>query len=256
VGVSSDLIRDLNPALMRGVTPIHASEHEILLPPGAKEILLANLHQLPRYSYREPVGTAAKWHRVRKGETWGSISSRHRTVPAELAGFNGLKVSDRLKVGALLRLSSATPASEGIVASVRGTGSRGRPVAVKKAGSSSRSAAYIVKRGDTLSKIARIYGVTPEDLRQWNDLKRQTKLQPGRALQVVAQAAKSNRDVGHGEVPASITPVRYRVRRGDTLWEIARVHDVTPDELRRWNDLRHKAPLLVGQELRIRVSES
>jgi membrane-bound lytic murein transglycosylase D len=127
---------------------------------------------------------------------------------------------------------------------------------VKKAGSSSRAAAYIVKRGDTLSKIARIYGVTPEDLRQWNDLKRQAKLQPGRALQVVAQTAKSNHDAGRGDVSVSITPVRYRVRRGDTLWEIARVHDVTPDELRRWNDLGHKAPLLVGQELRIRVSES
>lgn len=256
VGVSSDLIRDLNPALMRGVTPIHASEHEILLPPGAKEILLANLDQLPRYSYREPVRTAAKWHRVRKGETLELIASRHRTVPAVLAGLNGLKAGDRLKVGALLRLSPAAPAGEGVVASVRGAGSKGRPVAVKKAVSSSRSASYIVKRGDTLSKIARIYGVTPEDLRQWNDLKRQVKLQPGRTLQVVAQTAKSNRDAGRGDVPASITPVRYRVRRGDTLWEIARVHDVTPDELRRWNDLGRKATLLVGQELRIRVSES
>ncbi|CBE69844.1 MAG: LysM peptidoglycan-binding domain-containing protein [Candidatus Methylomirabilis oxygeniifera] len=256
VGVSSDLIRDLNPALMRGVTPIHASEYEILLPPGAKEILLANLDQLPRYSYREPVRTAVKWHRVRKGETLELIASRHRTVPAELAGFNGLKVGDRLKVGALLRLSPAAPASKGAVVSVRGAGSRGRPMAAKKAVSSARSAAYIVKRGDTLSKVARIYGVTPDNLRQWNGLKRQAKLQPGQTLQVVAQTAKSNRDTGRGDVPASITPVRYRVRRGDTLWEIARVHDVTPDELRRWNDLGHKTPLLVGQELRIRVSES
>lgn len=50
VGVSPDVIRDLNPALMRGITPVGVSEYEILLPPDTKEILLANLDQLPRYS--------------------------------------------------------------------------------------------------------------------------------------------------------------------------------------------------------------
>jgi LysM repeat protein len=48
----------------------------------------------------------------------------------------------------------------------------------------------------------------------------------------------------------------HRVKRGDTLWEIARAHDVTPEELRRWNDLGRQVKLQVGQELMIRLSES
>ena len=66
---------------------------------------------------------------------------------------------------------------------------------------------------------------------------------------------KDHREIGRS-APVPATPVRYRVRRGDTLWEIARIHDVTPDELRRWNDLGRKTTLWVGQELKIRVSES
>lgn len=255
VGVSSDLIRDLNPALMRGVTPVHAEEHEILLPPGTKEMLLANIDQLPRYSHREPVRTAARRHRVGKGETLESIASGHQTTAAKLADLNGLKVSDRLRVGAVLRLSPGAIAKRPGAASVRGVGAKSRTVATRKAAPSPRSPVYVVKRGDTLRKIARMYDVKPEDLRQWNDLTPKATLKPGLALRVVAQAVTS-----HGKasrtIRASATPVLYRVRRGDTLWGIAKVHDVTPSDIRRWNDLGHRATLVVGQELRIRTSES
>lgn len=255
VGVSSDLIRNLNPALMRGVTPVTSARHEIYLPPGSKDILLANLDQLPRYSHREPVRVAEKRHQVRRRETLASIASRHQTTAAGLASLNGMKVGDRLKVGTWLQLPPATPVHEKVVAAARGADSGSRAAAAKKAEPASRSDVYIVKHGDTLWKIARIYGVRPENLRQWNDLKPQAKLIPGLTLQVAARAVKDHREIGRS-APVPATPVRYRVRRGDTLWEIARIHDVTPDELRRWNDLGRKTTLWVGQELKIRVSES
>lgn len=257
VGVSSDLIRDLNPALMRGVTPVRAEEHEILLPPGTKEMLLANIDQLPRYSHREPVRTAVRRHRVGKGETLTSIASGHQTTAAKLADLNGLKVSDRLRVGAVLRLSAAARGTEVVALSPeRGAGAKSRAVATRKAAPSPRSPVYVVRRGDTLRKIARTYGVKPEDLRQWNDLTPKATLRPGLTLRVVARATTSRRKAG-GTIRASAIPaVLYRVRRGDTLWGIAKVHDVTPSDIRRWNDLGHRATLLVGQELRIRISES
>ncbi len=258
VGVPSDAIRDLNPALMRGVTPVTSAGHEISLPPGTKEILLANLDQLPRSPYREVVRAAGRWHRVRRGETLGSIALQHQTTAAGLANLNEVKVGDRLKVGALLRLSPAKPSSERATAFARSTRSRTSAARVQEVTPPSRSSVHIVKRGDTLWGIARAYAVTPEELRRWNDngLRGQAKLRPGQALQVVAQAGKSNREARRG-APASTAPALYhRVKRGDTLWEIARTHDVTPEELRRWNDLGRQAKLRAGQELMIRLSES
>jgi membrane-bound lytic murein transglycosylase D len=257
VGVSPDVIRDLNPALMRGVTPVGVSEYEILLPPDTRKILLANLDKLHRHSSpRKSVSVAASRHRVRRGETLTSIASRHRTTTARLASLNGMKVSDRLKAGAVLRLPLAAPLRKLASASGRTTQPRTAVAKVSKAASLARYVVHVVRRGDTLWGIAKAYAVTPEELRQWNDLERRTTLKPGQALQVVAQAAKSSRKVGRGRAASTTRTLNYRVKRGDTLWEIAKVHDVTLDELRRWNGLGHKATLLVGQELRIRVSST
>jgi membrane-bound lytic murein transglycosylase D len=258
VGIPSDQIHDLNPALMRGVTPVNASEHEILLPPGAKEILLARLDQIPRYSHREPVKAAVKQHRVRRGETLESVASRHQTTAARLASLNGVQVGDRLKVGAVLRLPPAQPSSERTISFAQAVRSGPSTARGPEVTSPSRSTVHIVKRGDTLWGIARAYAVTPEELRRWNnaDLRGQAKLRPGQALQVVAQAAKSNHEARRGAPASAASALYHRVRRGDTLWEIARIHDVTPEELRRWNDLGRQVKLQVGQELMIRLNKS
>ncbi len=259
VGVPSDVIRDLNPALMRGVTPVTSAGHEISLPPGTKEILLANLDKLPRSPSRVVVQAADRRHRVKRGESLGSVASQHQMTAAGLASLNGVKVGDRLKVGALLRLSPAKSSSDRVTTFARSTRFQtGAPRAPEVTPPSSRSTVHIVKPGDTLFGIARAYAVTPEELRRWNDndLKGQAKIRPGQSLQVVAQAVKGNREARRG-APASTAPAMYhRVKRGDTLWEIARTHDVTPEELRRWNDLGRQAKLRAGQDLMIRLSES
>jgi LysM repeat protein len=45
----------------------------------------------------------------------------------------------------------------------------------------------------------------------------------------------------------------YQVRSGDTLWSIARLHEVSVDDLARANGIDLGATLRVGQELRIPV---
>jgi membrane-bound lytic murein transglycosylase D len=266
VGVSSDLIHDLNPALMRGVTPATSAGHEIALPPGTKEILLANLDQLPRSSSRAVVRAAGRWHRVKRGETLESIASQHQTTAAGLASLNGVKVGNRLKVGARLRLAPAQPSSERVTTVAQATRSRTVAPRAQEVTPPARSTVHIVKPGDTLFGIARAYAVTPEELRRWNDtdLRGQTKIRPGQALrlrsgqavQEVAQAAKGSREARRSAPTSTASALYHRVRRGDTLWKIARAHDVTPEELRRWNDLGHQATLRAGQELMIRLSES
>lgn len=46
-------------------------------------------------------------------------------------------------------------------------------------------------------------------------------------------------------------PVRHRVRKGDTLWSIARRYHVSVKDLKRWNHL-HDSDVRAGQELRVR----
>jgi len=246
IDADPDVIRDLNPALLRGVTPVHTSRHEIRVPPGTRALLLANLHQLPRYRGDPAPGLR---YRVRRGDTLEMIASRHRTTAALLAELNGLKASDSLRAGMRLTLPQGKSSTHAIVASPS-------PVKAGAPGSSALpSPVHIVRRGDTLWGIAKAYAVTPEDLRRWNDLGTKTKIQPGQPLRVVVHPAKTPRQAGNGAAPQA-TRARYQVKRGYTLSHIAAAHGVTVEELLRWNDLRHRAKLQPGQVLRIGPSGS
>ncbi|PZN32506.1 MAG: lytic transglycosylase [Proteobacteria bacterium] len=109
-----------------------------------------------------------------------------------------------------------------------------------------------VRSGDTLSAIAQRYGVSVAALRTANNL-RGSLIHPGQDLLVTpapgVTAATTQR-------VASATPVRsasgrHVVRRGDTLWGIARRHGVSLDSLASHNGLSRQDTLSIGQVLNI-----
>ena len=102
-----------------------------------------------------------------------------------------------------------------------------------------------VRRGETLSHIARRYGVEVEMIRAANGWLNPRRLQVGQRLQVPVRAGRS----GSSAASASVHWTTYSVRTGDTLWEIARRHDVTVNELRRWNGIGSR--IYPGQRIRI-----
>ncbi|MGH7410780.1 MAG: LysM peptidoglycan-binding domain-containing protein, partial [Candidatus Methylomirabilis sp.] len=199
IDADPDVIRDLNPALLRGVTPVHASRHEIRLPPGTRALLLANLNQLPRYRGNPAAG---RQYRVRRGDTLEKVASRYRTTAALLAELNGLRGNDSLRVGMRLTLPpqakgsrKAVVASPSTVKAGASGSSAAKPVLsrVERAAVPTQPPVHIVRRGDTLWDIAKAYAVTPEDLRRWNDLGNKTKIQPGQPLRIVVHPAKTSR---------------------------------------------------------------
>ena len=166
-----------------------------------------------------------------------------------------MKVEDILRVGVLLNLPQGKRQTEHPIALAPANRSQTVVSAAQKPAVPVRSPVHVVRRGDTLWGIAKAYAVTPEELRRWNDLGPSARLLPGQSLRVAIHASKTTAVAG-GASKVSERPVRYRVKRGDTLWEIARSHDVTPEKLRRWNELTHRAKLRVGQELTIHLDKS
>ncbi len=103
--------------------------------------------------------------------------------------------------------------------------------------------AYIVRKGDTLWDIARIYGVGISDLKQINDLKN-SRIIPGMRLRLTAVSEKTQ--------PAD-EPFEYIVKRGDSLSEIAQRFNVGLNLLRQLNHLKGD-PIDPGQNLQLRPS--
>jgi len=121
---------------------------------------------------------------------------------------------------------------------------------------------YRVKKGDTLAKIAKRYGVSIESLKQANHLQ-SSALKLKQALVIPANKSKSdkNRKVASPKSKsdksrkAASSPVGkkkeasyYTVRKGDTLGKIAKKKGVSVSKLKAMNHLRGTA-LKVGRKL-------
>jgi membrane-bound lytic murein transglycosylase D len=116
-----------------------------------------------------------------------------------------------------------------------------------------------VKKGETLSVIARNYGVTVNDLTQANSLSTRSSLKIGQELLIpmsgatrppAASSASKTQVAAKMSSPATpaSTPTSYKVKRGDTLSGIAAKFNVTVNDLRKWNKLT-STRLDIGQRL-------
>jgi membrane-bound lytic murein transglycosylase D len=134
-----------------------------------------------------------------------------------------------------------------------------------------------VRKGDTLSTIARRYGIKKEPIMELNDLKSPRQLRTGssiiipipadRALardergsieaRIAKKKARKARQVPKQAVAKAQGPVReihYVVKEGDTLWDIALMYNLSIKDIRRWNNLRGNA-IYPKDELLLMINE-
>ena len=140
---------------------------------------------------------------------------------------------------------------------------------------------YSVKRGETLSTVARKHGVARSDLAEANNLTTSSRLRAGQKVVIPrepatllatraerpAPASVASRSFSAAAVVASVNespsstarspsstarPVTYRVKRGDTLSSIAQLFDTTVAKLKSLNRLRGNH-ISVGDRLTVRA---
>lgn len=110
---------------------------------------------------------------------------------------------------------------------------------------------HTVRRGETLSHIARRYGTTVSELRAANGGVHPRRIQVGQRLTVPTRMNLSA-EPATGRSSAAQWRI-HRVRRGDSLWSISRRYGVTVREIQQWNGLGNRSRILAGQQLRIRA---
>lgn len=151
-----------------------------------------------------------EYYTVKKGDTLWSISKKYNTTVDDLKKINGLS-SSTLRIGQTLKL----------------------PVT----NSQKKDNVYIVKKGDTLYKIAQNYDVTVNDLIKQNKLLN-TNLSIGQMLQIPLTNQVFDEKT-------------YTVKKGDTLYSIAKNNNLTVNELINLNNLKNNI-ISIGQILKIK----
>lgn len=107
---------------------------------------------------------------------------------------------------------------------------------------SSQETYYIVKKGDTLSYIAKIYKTTVEQIAGINGITNPNLIFPGQRLRIPVGSDSGINQMGH---------IMYTVVRGDSLWNIARRYGTTVKELAQLNSIKNPSLIFIGQILKI-----
>jgi membrane-bound lytic murein transglycosylase D len=120
---------------------------------------------------------------------------------------------------------------------------------------------HTVKKGDTLSVIARLYRVDVEPILEINRLKRTSLLSVGMNLLIPIptdgkSASIALRRLEDKNQSSGVYEITYTIKRGDTLWSIANGMGVNIGALSRWNNLDPEKKLTPGDKLKIKITSS
>jgi len=166
-GVDFETMRWLNPELRRAKTPPYATSYPVKVPFGTASMVRTYLSRV-RFIYHR----RALRYRVHRGDTLLKIASYYKVPLRVLRRANDLRGS-LIRAGQILIIPYREQASFYLAQARRG--------------SSSSATYYHVRRGDTLWKISRRFGVPVEKLKRWNSLDSNV-IRPGQVLVIWPEA--------------------------------------------------------------------
>ena len=198
---------------------------------------------------------------VRRKLTVERLASFFGVTPREISTWNTVDPEATLQRGMTIRLyvsenfdfSSVLIAKPSLVQVVDPTSELGAELlsyAARRQERRIRRVLHKVKRRETLRKIARKYRVSIKDIRAENNLRTRGSIYPGLLLKIPVLSTPKPK----GRAARSRTKregKRHRVRRGDTLWKIAKRYGVSMEKLRRRNRLKGRVRLKLGQIIKI-----
>lgn len=245
IGCSLDELKTLNPELLRNYTPPNDKKYKLKVPPGTKEKFWAAYDGMP-----SPKETSWVKHKINRGETVSTIAAKYGVSQYSIFEANNLSRRSRIYAGKTLIVP--VPLDREYSDWQRS----------KKKDYSAENSVYTVRSGDTMWDIARAFGTTVNALRQSNSIRRGSRIYVGQKLRIpssaknLKQLSKSSSQTyaqaeTSGGATGSGSEKSYKVRRGDTLWDIARQFGTTTSFLRSINGLGRSSRIYPGQMLKV-----
>ncbi|MBO5720874.1 MAG: LysM peptidoglycan-binding domain-containing protein, partial [Bacteroidales bacterium] len=153
-----DMLRELNPQYRNDIIPGNIKPYHLRLPIHLTYAYLNSQDSISNYRQEyfarqktvEPAKLEYGYHKIRNGETLGSIARKYHTSVTKLKELNGLKNSN-IRAGKTLKVPGAGNSSIGTE-------------------STSSAKSHKVKSGDTLGSIASKYGISVNALKKSNGL--------------------------------------------------------------------------------------
>ena len=260
----------LNPSHNR---PVIKSQTPLVIPAEKLETFMSNLEE--HESSNKPL-SLWQTYTLKRGEKLEKVAPRFGISVANLKAINGIQTRAKLSPGLTLLVPKIGAETQQNVAALPNLPQPATPAVEPAriaeaeppaAGATSRS--HTVRKGDTLPAIAKRYGISVAEIKRLNHLKSEklaagTKLTIATAPTKVAAAAPAEKQPGkkdkavpekRAEGKKAAKVAHYTVRRGDTLYSIAKQFKVDTDDLARWNRVS-PSTLTPGKTLTIQLAQN
>ena len=249
----------LNPAYNKPLVAGTGTGSPTLLLPIDK----VNNFSLNLKNYERPL-SSWQTYTPRRGEKLLAIAKRFGLSLARLKELNSLSGRKNLATDQTLLVPIAHSGNAPSLAAHIPEAEPAREFAA-----SGRKTTHTVARGDTLLNIAKRYGMSSAELKSQNGLK-SNKLAQGQKLTVLATAKPERillseakqaqakpakaKQAALAKADSSAKQSHYVVKRGDTVFSIARRFNVAVNDLQRWNNISAQYNLQPGNKLITRKS--
>ncbi len=236
IGRTEEELKELNPELLRQHTPPNVKNYMLRIPVGTKDAFLAAYDEMPSSKQ-----TSWVYHNIRRGESLSTIARKYGVSVYAIREANNLSSKSRIIAGKNLII----PVPGGT------TYAEAEPKASRKYAAEGDT--YVVRAGDTVSDIAAAFGTTAEEIRRLNRLNRNSFIYVGQRLKVRSDGAEQNAGIRASSAEGASV---YVVRKGDTLWDIAKRFGISVSYLRKLNNLGSRGKIYPGQKLLISSADS
>lgn len=189
----------------------------------SEEIFLEDISEIPNIENpNDSYNTQTISYIVQRGDTLSEIANKYGTSVQEIARINGIQNVNLIYPGQVLKITTNS--------NINGfeTNSTGKTY-------------YTIQRGDTLYAISRKYSVSIQNIVNWNNIQNPNRIYPGQTLILYGNYSTLNNN----------NYIEYTVRRGDSLWRIARRYRTTVRSIAVHNGISNPNLIYPGQILRI-----
>ncbi|MEI6090227.1 MAG: LysM peptidoglycan-binding domain-containing protein [bacterium] len=239
--VTEDVIKELNPELIKSCTPPEG--YDIKIPFGSINIFNINFKQISREEK-----TPFFQHEVVKNETVTKIAKMYGITRDELVGINKLKnYNAKLVVGTFLRI----PVDHMKIVEEKpepNTQDEEEDLSAKN----KESLSHCVKKGETLFSISQKYGVNIDILKKLNKMNDEevNSIQAGDSIIIAQRTTVDEAKLKKIPKPEKVT---HKVRKGETLSQIASLYNVSIEDICDLNNIKDDV-ISIGQRLKIETN--
>lgn len=191
-----------------------------------EKILLENKEEIPNNNTDIDSSENYIRYKIKKGDTLSEIAIKYNTTVAELVRINNIKNPNIIYANEILLIPTKNNS-------------------ISSGNDDKNNTIYIVQKGDNLYNIAKRFNTTVRNIVNNNNIKNPNLIYPGQRLIII----KNTENI-------QTKYMTYRVKRGETLYGIARRYNTTVNRLVYINGIRNANYIYINQLIKIPINIS